>query len=88
MNKCSSCKKLKDEVCFQKNGKVLKNCKECRDLSNKWKSENKERVKQYNKMSNDHIYNNKIVNENRKQTIIFAKKKDALLVSREEQKTT
>lgn len=76
MNKCSCCKKLKEVVYFQKNGKVLKNCKECRDLSNQWKTENKERVKQYNKMSNDSIYNNKIINENRKQTIILAKKQN------------
>ena len=77
MNKCSGCKKLKDEVCFQKNGKVLKKCKECRDLSNKWKNENKERVKQYNKMSSDNRYNNKIVNENRNQVIILAKKQNS-----------
>lgn len=76
MNKCSGCKKLKEETCFLKNGKVLKKCKDCRDLSNQWKSENKERVKQYNKMSNDNRYNQKIVNENRKQTIILAKKQN------------
>lgn len=74
MNKCSHCKKMKSEVHFEKNGRMLKTCSDCRNLSRKWRCENKERVKQYNKMNNNIIYNNKIKHENRKKTLLLAQK--------------
>lgn len=46
----------------------MKKCLECRVSSKKWRDENKERVKQYNKMYNDNRHNN------RKRFIILAKK--------------
>lgn len=70
MNRCSCCKKEKEIVLFIKDDKTLKNCKECRDAAKQWKSENKERVQKYNKMSSD----NKI---NKRETckVICARKK-------------
>ena len=59
MNKCSCCGKLKELEYFIKGNKTLKNCKECRDASKKWKDENKERVKLNNKMASDNRQNKK-----------------------------
>lgn len=58
---CPFCKEEKSEDKFKhkKNDKIVKKCQECRDIVNEWKKNNKERVKQYNKMSSDNIQNTK-----------------------------
>ena len=57
MNKCSCCRKEKELKHFIKGEKTLKNCQECRDAAKEWKTQNKERVKEYNKMSSDNKKN-------------------------------
>lgn len=68
--KCNKCKIDKEKSQFLKKDKILKTCKECRDIVNKWKKDNPEQAKKYNKMSSDITSNKK----NLKITYIYAKK--------------
>jgi hypothetical protein len=70
MNKCSCCKKNKDIEYYIKGEKTLKTCLECRDAAKQWKSENKERVQIYNKMSSDNKQNTKKYCQ-----VVYARKK-------------
>ena len=69
-NKCTKCETNKERSQFLKNNKILKNCQECRDQANKWKKDNPEQVKKYNKMSSDIRSNEK----NLKIIYVFGKK--------------
>ena len=68
--KCSGCKTDKERSQFLKKDKILKTCKECRDIVNKWKKDNPEQVKKHNKMSSDIRSNEK----NLKINVVYAKK--------------
>lgn len=47
--KCPKCRKEKDETEFKvKNDRIVKQCSACREMCNKWRAKNKERVKLYN----------------------------------------
>lgn len=70
MNKCSNCRKEKELKHFIKGEKTLKNCQECRDTCKKWRDENKERVKKYNKMTSDNKKNTREIVQ-----IVCARKK-------------
>ena len=56
---CTKCKQHREQSEFLKNGRTLKNCKQCRDSVNAWKSENKDRVQKYNRMSSSNRQNQK-----------------------------
>ena len=67
--KCSKCKKEKEEFCFQGKNKTFKSCFECREQSRKWRAINKERVSDYNKLTNQKK------NKDKKNRKVYAKKK-------------
>ena len=68
--KCTKCKTNKEKSKFLKNSKILAHCQECRDQSKKWRKDNPEQVKKYNKMSSDIRSNEK----NLKINFVYAKK--------------
>ena len=67
--KCTKCKTNKEKSKFLKNSKILAHCQECRDQSKKWRKDNPEQVKKYNKMSSDIRSNEK----NLKINFVYAK---------------
>jgi hypothetical protein len=71
MIKCSKCKKEKNEELFTKNNKILKNCIQCRETTNKWKDNNKETISLYNK------YKSSKKNIIKTIEVIYSKKKDS-----------
>jgi hypothetical protein len=66
--KCYKCKKEKPQSDFIKDGKSVKSCIDCRELSRAWREKNKERISLYNKLIN--------INKITEKTYIYAKKKN------------
>lgn len=67
--KCAKCKYEISDESFQENGKTFMTCLPCRELSRKWRKENKERVSEYNKLKVKERNN-----EKETMTIIYAQK--------------
>ncbi len=57
MTSCNKCKKVKDIEQFMSNDKQVKNCFDCREMSRKWRENNKNIVSLYNKTYNDNKSN-------------------------------
>ena len=68
--KCSKCKKEKDEISFKKGEKIVKHCFDCRETARLWREKNKERVSDYNKLTNT---KNKA---GKKVKVVYGKKKE------------
>jgi len=68
--KCIKCRKEKDEIQFRgKYNRIVKQCSDCREKCKKWRVRNKERVKLYNKFTNEKNRKSKI-------KVIYAKHKN------------
>lgn len=70
--KCSNCKKDKDESYFTKGDKTYKTCQLCRDQAKKWREDNKERQKLYNKTYNAKKTKDRV--EKTGKTFVYAQK--------------
>ena len=69
--KCSKCKKEKEDSRFQVKTKTFKTCFECREQSRKWRAKNKNRVSDYNKLTNQKK------NKDKKNKVVYARKKNS-----------
>lgn len=68
MIKCNKCKKDKEPVNYNNNGKQCKTCSDCRQKSKDWRANNKDVVSLYNKNYNEKIIDNTEVN------VVYARK--------------